>query len=44
MEAEQYCKKGNMAVNKIASETGISKMTLYTYPKYRKVEIRSYIH
>ena len=30
-----------MAVNEIASE---SKMTLYKYLKYRKVEIRSYIH
>ena len=33
-----------MAINEIASETGISKMTLYKYLKYRKVEIRSYIH
>ena len=30
-----------MAVNEITSE---SKMTLYKYLKYRKVEIRSYIH
>ena len=29
MEAEQYCKQGNMAINEITSETGISKMTLY---------------
>ena len=41
MEAEQYCKKGNMTVNEIASE---SKKTLYKNLKYRKVEIRSYVH
>ena len=33
-----------MAINEIASETGISKMTLYKYLRHRKVEVRSYIH
>ena len=44
MEAEQYCKKGNVTVNEIASEIGVSKMTLYKYLRYRKVEIVSYIY
>ena len=44
MEAEQYCKKGNMTVNEIASEIGVSKMTLYKYLRYRKVEIFRYIY
>ena len=44
MEAEQYCKKGNMTVNEIASEIGVSNMTLYKYLRYRKVEIVSYIY
>jgi predicted transcriptional regulator YheO len=42
--AESYYKQGDMAVNKIASEIGVSKMTLYKYLRYRKVEIGSYVH
>ena len=42
--AESYYKQGDMAVNKIASEIGVSKMTLYKYLRYRKVEIGSYGH
>ena len=42
--AESYHKQGDMAVNKIASEIGVSKMTLYKYLRYRKVEIGSYGH
>jgi predicted transcriptional regulator YheO len=33
-----------MTVNKIASKIGVSKMTLYKYLRYRKVEIGSYVH
>ena len=44
MEAEQYCKKGNMTVNEITSEIGVSKITLYKYLRYRKVEIFIYIY
>ena len=44
MEAKQYCKKGDMTVNKIVSEIDVSKMTLYEYLRYRKVEIGIYIH
>ena len=36
--------KGNMTVNEIASEIGVSNMTLYKYLRYRKVEIVSYIY
>ena len=32
-----------MAVNKIALEIGVSKMTLYKYVRYLKVEIGSYV-
>ena len=42
--AESYHKQGDMAVNKIASEIGVSKMTLYKYLRYRKVKIGSYGH
>ncbi len=42
--AEYYYKQRDMAVNKIASEIGVSKMTLYKYLRYRKVEIGSYVH
>jgi hypothetical protein len=33
-----------MAVNKIASEIRVSKMTLYKFLRYRKVEIGDYLH
>ena len=33
-----------MAVNKIALEIGVSKMTLYKYLRYLKVEIGGYLH
>jgi AcrR family transcriptional regulator len=36
--------KGNMTVNEIASEIEVSKMTLYKYLRYRKVEIFRYIY
>lgn len=42
--AESYYKQGDMAVNEIAIEIGVSKMTLYKYLRYRKVEIGSYVH
>ena len=42
--AESYYKQGDMAVNKITSEIGVSKITLYKYLRYRKVEIGSYVH
>ena len=42
--AESYYKQGDMAVNKIALEIGVSKMTLYKYLRYLKVEIGSYVH
>ena len=42
--AESYYKQGDMAVNKIALEIGVSKMTLYKYLRYRKVCIGSYVH
>ena len=42
--AESYYKQGDMAVNKIASEIGVSKMTLYKYLRCRKVEIGNYVH
>ena len=42
--AESYYKQGDMAVSKIALEIGVSKMTLYKYLRYRKVEIGSYVH
>ncbi len=42
--AESYYKQGDMAVDKIALEIGVSKMTLYKYLRYRKVEIGSYVH
>ena len=33
-----------MAVNKIALEIGVSKMTFYKYLRYLKVEIGSDVH
>ena len=42
--AESYYKPGGMAVNKIALEIGISKITLYKYLRHRKVKIGSYIY
>ena len=42
--AESYYKQGDMAVDKIALEIGVSKMTLYKYLRYRKVPIGSYVH
>jgi DNA invertase Pin-like site-specific DNA recombinase len=42
--AESYYKQGDMSVNKIASEIGVSKMTLYKYLRHREVEIGSYVH
>ena len=42
--AESYYKQGDMPVNQIATEIGVSKMTLYKYLRYRKVEIGSYVH
>ena len=41
--AESYYKQGDMAVNKIALEIGVSKMTLYKYVRYLKVEIGIYV-
>jgi DNA invertase Pin-like site-specific DNA recombinase len=42
--AESYYKQGDMSVNKISSEIGVSKMTLYNYLRYLKAEIGSYVH
>ena len=42
--AEFYYKQGNRAVNKIASEIEVSKMTIYKYLRHRKVKIDSYVH
>ena len=36
MKAEQYCKQGNIVVNEITSEIGVSKMTLHKYLKIWK--------
>ena len=44
MEAEQYYKQGDIIFNKIVSQIGVSKMTLYKYVRYGKVEIVSYIY
>ena len=41
---ESYYKQGEMAVNKIALEIGVSKMTLHKYLRHRKVKIGSYVH
>lgn len=40
--AESYYKEGKMGVNQIATEIGVSKMTLYKYLKHRKVTIGAY--
>ena len=40
--AESYYKEGKMGVNQIATEIGVSKMTLYKYLKHRKVTIGVY--
>lgn len=40
--AENYYKEGKMGVNQIATEIGISKMTLYKYLRHRKVPISAY--
>lgn len=40
--AESYYKEGKKGVNQIASEIGVSKMTLYKYLRYRNVEISAY--
>lgn len=40
--AETYYKEGKMGVNQIAVEIGFSKMTLYKYFRYRKVNIGYY--
>lgn len=40
--AEIYYKEGKMGVNQIATEIGVSKMTLYKYLRYRNVEISVY--
>lgn len=40
--AESYYKEGKMGVNQIATEIGVSKMTLYKYLKHRKVTIGTY--
>jgi DNA invertase Pin-like site-specific DNA recombinase len=40
--AETYYKEGNMGVNQIALEIGVSKMTFYKYLRHRKVVIGSY--
>ena len=42
--AESYYKQGDRAVNKIASEIEVWKMTLYKYLRHRKVKIGSYVH
>ena len=42
--AESCYKQGDMAVNKIALEIGVSKMTLYKYLRYLKIEIGGYLH
>ena len=41
--AESYYREGKMGVNQIATEIGVSKMTLYKYLWYRKVEIGAYL-
>ncbi len=40
--AETYYKEGKMGVNQIASEIGVSKMTLYKYLRHRNVAIGTY--
>ena len=42
--AESYYKQGDMAVNKIVLEIGVSKITLYKYLRHLKVKIGSYVH
>lgn len=40
--AESYYKEGKMGVNQIATEIGVSKMTLYKYLRHRNVPISAY--
>ncbi len=40
--AETYYREGVKGVNQIALDIGVSKMTLYKYLRYRKVEISAY--
>ena len=40
--AETYYREGIKGVNQIALDIGVSKMTLYKYLRYRKVEISAY--
>jgi DNA invertase Pin-like site-specific DNA recombinase len=40
--AETYYKENKMGVNQIATEIGVSKMTLYKYLRHRNVEISAY--
>lgn len=40
--AEAYYKENKMGVNQIATEIGVSKMTLYKYLRYRGVSIGTY--
>ena len=42
--AESYYEQVDMAVNKVALEIGVSKMTPYKYLRYLKVEIGNYVH